>query len=353
MQITSTINAEILRQIGNNQGRNSEVYLAYDPQLNGEIALKEIPLHKFNHIDEYFLEAQRYYDNKHPRVAPVLYACKDAQNVRIAMPYFRNGSMQDYIESGPLTTRKLIEWSQQFLSGLHHIHSNGYIHFDIKPTNILIADDGSAMITDFGQTREMNHLGVAQNPPMYIWHLAPETLQSGSSTIHTDIYQSGLTLYRMCNGDPFFQEQRSGITHPMVLRESILNGSFPNRNKFLLHVPDRLRRVIRKALAEDPSRRYQSAIELANALGQVSHLLDWQYEKTQNRVRWYQKNVEHTFEIVLLYNQPENRWYVEGTTTRNAPLSTPRRRNAWCGGPFRTTLQGERFVASIFREMEG
>lgn len=353
MQITSTLNADILRPIGSNQGRNSEVFLAFDPQLNGEIALKEIPIQNFTHFDEYFLEAQRYYANKHPRVVPVLYACKDSQKIRISMPYFRNGSMQDYIDKVPLTTRKVIEWSQQFLSGLHHVHSNGYIHFDLKPTNILIADDGSAMITDFGQSREMNHLGVAQNPPLYMWHLAPETLQTTSSTIHTDIYQSGLTLYRMCNGDPFFQSQRSNITHSLILRESVINGIFPNRNKFLPHVPNRLKRIIRKALSKDPANRYQTALELANALGQVSELLDWQYEKKQNGARWHYKNIEHMYEIVLLYNQPDKRWYVEGTTTKNTPSSSPRRRNAWCGGPFRTELQAERFVARIFKEMEG
>lgn len=352
MQITSTINATILQRIGNNQGRNSEVFLAHDPQLNGEIAIKEIPTSSFSDVNQYFEEAQRYYANKHPRVVPVLYACQDANKVRISMPYFSNGSMQDYISNGPLTTRKVIEWSQQFLSGLHHVHSNGYIHFDVKPTNILVADDSSAMLTDFGQTRQMNHLGVAQNPPLYVWHFAPETLQYSSSTVHTDIYQSGLTLYRMCNGDPFFHRQRSLINNRFVLMDAVLNGRFPNRNAFLPHVPSKMKRIIRRALLLDPSRRYQSALELAMDLGQVSKLLDWHYEEHPDKLIWQYKSVEHMYAIVLLYRPTDNNWYVEGTTKR-LPNSQPRRKNQWCGGPFKTKLQGERFVASLFREMEG
>lgn len=352
MQITSSINATIIRPIGTSQGRNSEVFLAHDPQLNGTIAIKQIPLSSFTNVAEYFAEAQRYYANKHPRVVPVLYACQDLTTVRLSMPYFANGSLQDYIATVPITIRKTVELSQQFLSGLHHVHSNGYIHFDVKPTNILIADDGSAMLTDFGQTREMDHLGVAVNPPIYIWHFAPETINTRSSTLHTDIYQSGLTLYRMCNGDELFQSQKSRYNSTFLLRDAILNGKFPNRDAFLPHIPSRMKRIIRKALSLDPARRYQSALELAMDIGQVSNLLDWNYESLPMTTRWHKQTIEHMYAIVLSFKQTENRWYVEGTTTK-LPSSAPRRKSSWCGGPFRTKLQGERFVASLFQEMEG
>lgn len=163
MQVVSEILSKKIKQIGIGQGRNSKVYLAYDPQLDGEIVIKEIPLNKFNDPAKYFTEAQNLYKNKHPNVMPVMYACKDNDYIRIAMPYFKNGSVQDYLNKAPLTTKQLIYWSFQFLFGLHYIHSNGYIHYDIKPTNLLIHDDGSVMLSDFGQAKPTNILGVAEN----------------------------------------------------------------------------------------------------------------------------------------------------------------------------------------------
>lgn len=352
MDITSTINATIIRPIGNNQGRNSEVFLAHDPQLNGTIAIKEIPVTSFSNVSEYFLEAQTYYANKHPRVVPVLYASQDASKVRLSMPYFIKGSMQDYINTSPLTIRKTIDWSQNFLSGLHHVHCNGYIHYDLKPTNVLIADDGSAMLTDFGQTREMNHLGVATNPPLYLFHYPPELFRNTHSTLLADIYQSGLTLYRMCNGEPFFQNQKNKYTNSYSLRDAIISGAFPNRNSFLPHIPDKMRRIIRKSLLLDPAKRYQSALELTNDLGKVSKLLDWEYIDNTTEIRWNKRTIEHLYAIVLLYDKSNNNWRVEGST-RKLPAIINRKKNSWCGGPFRTRRQGEGFIANLFREMEG
>ena len=349
MQITSAIDAHIIQQIGALQGRNSSVFLAWDPQLNGNIALKEIPIFRFNNVNDYFKEAKILYENKHPRVAPILYACTDVDKVRIAMPYFGNGSLQDHIASRPLTVRKIIEWGQQFLSGLHHVHINGYIHYDVKPSNILIADDGSAMITDFGQSQKVNAYGVANNPLIYIYHFAPENLQQSTSTIHSDIYQCGLTMYRMCNGEPFFNEQKNAIPRALLAQE-ILSGRFPNRDKFLPHIPRRLKLIIRKALAMNPADRFPTAHDLSLALSQVGNNLDWQYEDNTTTKKWSYKNMEHVFEIVLQYNNIGKCWEVNGTQRRISDGLT-RRKNAWSGA-FRTQKQANSFVDKIFKEME-
>jgi len=347
MQVVSTIIAEKICQIGKGQGRNSEVYLAHDPQLNGKIALKEIPINEFPDSTKYFSEAQKVYQNKHRHVVPVLYAARDTDKIRIAMPYFKNGTVQDVLNKEYLTVNQILIWSYQFLLGLHHIHSNGYIHFDLKPSNLLIHDDGSVMVSDFGQSQEVNDLGVAENPRMYLMHFPPEVFLYSKSTKQADIYQAGLTLYRMCNGDEFFKSQKPLDVYE--LRDKVLNGKFPDRKKFLPHIPSRLKRIIRKALKVDPSERYQTAMDMINDLGQVDPLQDWKYFKLQNGVKWISRNYDHQY--VIKIEEIKGSWHIIGYTIRLAD-GLKRLRKSWCGGPYNTYLQAMDAASKIFKRME-
>lgn len=345
--VISKIEATKQKRIGVGQGRNSEVFLCHDPQLGGPIVLKEIPLKEFNHPDEYFREAKALYTNSHPNVVPVLYAGKDVDFVRIAMPYYDKGSLQDKLAVSTIPAREIIRISQEFLSGLHHVHINNFIHFDIKPSNILFNDRGNAVLADFGQSRMANNLGVSSVPPLYIRHIPPEALQYSHVTKQADIYQAALTLYRMCNGSAFFDNQK--ITSDF--ESQIIDGKFPRRDKFLPHVPKRLKTIIRKALSVDPGYRYQTSIELADELGQINSLLDWQYYQRQDKHIWLQTTSDHEYfvEIVFL---PNNRFEVSGRVIRRHD-QLQRKRKAWCRGEFATLKQAFNSVNEIFRELEG
>lgn len=353
MKVISEIIATKIRNIGTGEGRNSEVFIAEDPQLGGEIALKEIPLSQFSDPALYYLEAQTLYANRHPRVVPVLYACQDANYIRIAMPYYENGSLNKILKQRPLTIRKSIEYGQNILAGLHHIHSNDFVHFDIKPTNILIHQDGSAMISDFGQSRCTNNLGVAEIPPMYSFHIPPECFSCNASTKQADIYQTGLTLYRMVNGNKFFKNQiptnSAGSCDFDKLIELIIRGNFPNRNSFLPHVPRRMKRVIRKALNIDPGDRYQTALEMADALGQVDTLLDWEYNENANTCSYCLGNNIHRYTIEATLKN--NLWFINGFTERLSD-GLRRVRNPWNGGPFKTQKQVYEYLQKLFLDME-
>lgn len=355
MEITSIIKADKISLIGNNQGRNSEVYLAHDPQLGGYIALKEIPLTKFNSPTDYFSEARTLYANKHPRVVPIMYACQDCDFVRLTMPFYKNGSVQNIIEHNPLTVNQIITWGQQFLDGLNFVHINGFVHFDIKPTNILISDDGSVMLADFGQTRFIDFLGTALIPPLYPAHVAPEIFGNTRTTKLTDIYQCGVTLYRLCNGDRVYKQQFFKYVDSLgnlvpEYAEAIKMGKFPNRNYFLPHIPKKLKKIIKKALNIDPSKRHQTVLELMNDLGRVSNLLEWKYIYQDNIIKWIKNTVEYTYEIMLSYRKENKLWFVYGRTIRKID-NTSRNRNSWTSkGGFRTLKQAEKFVSDIFEE---
>jgi len=162
------------------------------------------------------------------------------------------------------------------LAGLAHIHLRGYIHFDVKPSNVLFSDVNKPMVADFGQSREISATGVVTVPPLYRNAQPPETLNTGTATALADIYHVGLLMYRALNGDPFFTSQLPA--HPVILRTQISKGKCPDRRRFMPHVPSRLRTLVRKALRVKAAERFQTATEMMDALSRVSLGLDWSVE---------------------------------------------------------------------------
>src|SRR5439155_21098494 len=94
-----------------------------------------------------------------------------------------------------------------------------------------------------------------------------------------DIYQAGLTLYRMCAGESEFVRQAE--VHHVGSDEgaSIRSGAFPERNRFLEHIPSRLQKVVSKALDLNPALRFSNVLEMMNELALVDESLDWHYQQ--------------------------------------------------------------------------
>src|SRR5205085_8644968 len=127
---------------------------------------------------------------------------------------------------------------------------------------------------DFGQCCKIGPGGVVTKlPPMYRFALPPEFYKSGVATIHSDIYHMGLLLYRAANGDAEFNAQKP--PNDSELERRTIRGKFPDRNRFLPHVPTQMRTVIRKALQIDPAHRYDSATAMSAALASVPVRFDW------------------------------------------------------------------------------
>jgi serine/threonine protein kinase len=159
------------------------------------------------------------------------------------------------------------------LGALSQIHVANLLHFDLKPSNILFSDTDVPMIADFGQARLIDPSGLAAAPKMYKWGIPPEVLTHHVGTVESDIYQAGLTLYRLFNGEPHFKLQCSRLTSSWA--EAIEKGRLPDRGNFLPHISPGIRRVIRRALKVNPTQRYHSAIEFQDALSRLELPLNW------------------------------------------------------------------------------
>lgn len=271
MQVNTELTFDLTRDIGG-QGANSDVFLAHDRQLNGQIVIKRVPRARFNRPDEYFAEARILHDVQHPHVVEVKYACQDQDYIYLAMPHYPNGSLQTVMESRTLTVRDIVRYGLDFLKGLHHVHTRGLVHFDVKPNNVLVDASDKAALTDFGLAKYVDPLGLADQPDVYLSHQPPEAFVSTTRGAESDIYQSGLTLYRMCVGLAAFEDQWNQVTDDEI---AITTGTFPDRSSYPPHTPSRLRNSISRALALDPAQRYPTALDLMNDLGRVDEWLDW------------------------------------------------------------------------------
>lgn len=285
MKVVANIEYTKVQRIGVGQGMNSEVYLADDPQLGGRIAVKEIAKANFgNNVAAFFAEAQTMFSAAHDNVVPVQYACATKDHVCIAMPYYAAGSLQDRIDAQPLSMAEVIRVGDAVLNGLAQIHMNSFIHFDVKPSNVLFGRHDTPLVADFGQSRRIGPKGIVQVPPLYFHIMPPECMLGGVGSSACDIYQAGILLYRCVNGDPFFKQQVPNTDAELQART--VAGTYPDRDSFLPHVPLRLRKLIRKALEVAPQDRYQSATEMADDLAQVPVGLNWSVAHAGASTTW-------------------------------------------------------------------
>ena len=297
---------DLQEEIGH-EGKNSQVFKSHDPQLDAELVIKQIPKTSLPGTDEYYEESGVLYLSSHPNVVPIHYACEDNDNIYLAMPYYSNGSLNELMNQRFLTVREIVRYASQFMSGLHNIHSKQLIHFDIKPDNILISNQGEALLSDFGLTKQTAINGYAGQDRMYGKMAPPEAFANGDEyTTAFDIYQSGLTLYRMCVGnDEFYHQFNAYDVQGNFDRDRFIfdvrNGDFPNRDIFPEHIPRRLINVVRKCMHTNIDERYTAAIHVINDLAGIDgNDLDWQYKLTPAGERvWSKVSDSRSYELFI------------------------------------------------------
>ncbi|WP_373019982.1 serine/threonine-protein kinase [Thiomicrorhabdus sp.] len=313
---------DILEEIGF-EGKNSKVYIAYDHHLGADLVIKKVQKKAFNGQEElFFEEAKTLYLSSHQNVVPVHYACKDPDHVYIALPYFQKGSLKANMAQKVFTVREIVRYASQFLSGLHNIHSKGLIHFDLKPDNILLSNNNEALVSDFGLAKHTNALGLASPDGFYNKHVPPEVLVTTAFTNAFDIYQVGLCLYRMCNGERDFEQQFAKYANPdktlniAEFTKDLRAGNFPDRTHFLEHIPEKLRKVIRKCLAVDPDERYDTVIDLTNDLSSIDgNELDWQFSENGQVRQWDKHSDNRVISITVDQNNKSHATKTIGART--------------------------------------
>jgi serine/threonine protein kinase len=246
---------ELLDLLG--EGATSEVYRARDKALGREVALKVLKpslVADGSAFERFVKEAQAASGLFHPNIATVLDMDTADGRYFIAMRYFPGQSLDKILKSGPLSWPDTARLARQIGAALDYAHGQGFLHRDVKPGNILRAEDGNFILTDFGLTRAMagsgltSHTGVVLGTPAYI---APEIWNGQPATPATDQYALACVLCESLTGQTLF----AGDTPAAVMTRHVLKGpelpaAWPEG------VPAGVTDVLRRALAQNPAERY-------------------------------------------------------------------------------------------------
>ena len=275
---------ELGRKLGN--GFFGEVFLGQDG-IHGEVAVKVLA-RKPNHSDDdwrriresFLAEARHLKRATHRNVVQVfsIEEHSDGNSIRFCMAYCPGGSLQAPYDAGPMTLAAVRKAGTEVLLGLAALHARQMLHRDIKPGNILLDAAGVAQLGDFGLVTDDLLLGYGSIQG-YFDHSAYEIWHGRGTSVRSDIWALGMTLYRLLHGKAWYEES----VRP---REVVREGGFADRLSWLPHVPRSWRRVIRKMICDDTASRYASAGDAMSALARLPIEPAWTARVTPDLIRW-------------------------------------------------------------------
>jgi serine/threonine protein kinase len=257
----------LIKKIGN--GKFGQVWLARDVTLDQDVAVKVLDSSMSSVADD-LGEAKIGSNLNHKNLVKVQYADvishKGQECVVIAMDYFEKGSIVNKLNSERfLPLVEVIKYMEGILSGLEYLHGRRIIHGDVKPQNILISNLDVGVLTDYGISCQFITSGPVPAKNAYNLHIAPETIGTGRISVQTDIYQVGMTAFRLLNGFDCFQQVYDD-NGQVKYEELVCKGKIAQQIPYLTFIPRNLRTIINKALDVDPSKRFQTAVEMRRAL---------------------------------------------------------------------------------------
>ena len=252
---------EIIKSIG--EGGMANVYLAYDTILDRRVAIKVLRGDLSG--DEKFVrrfqrEALSASSLSHPNIVEMYDVGEDNGLYYIVMEYIEGKTLKQLIKKrGSITLSEAIDIMLQLTDGISHAHDSYIIHRDLKPQNIMIREDGSIKITDFGIAMALNSTQLTQTNSVMgsVHYLPPEQASGKGSTIRSDIYSMGILFYELITGQLPFKGDNAVEIALKQMRDEI-----PSIRKQNSAIPQSVENVIFKATAKNPKNRYTDAKEM-------------------------------------------------------------------------------------------
>ncbi|CAN5173500.1 Stk1 family PASTA domain-containing Ser/Thr kinase [soil metagenome] len=248
------------------RGGMATVYVANDLRLDRRVAIKIMHGHLAD--DEAFRErfvqeARSAARLAHPNVVSVFDQGSDSDMAYIVMEYLPGMTLRDLLKDyGRLTTEQTLDIMEAVLGGLAAAHKAGIVHRDVKPENVLLADDGRIKIGDFGLARAASaNTATGQALLGTIAYLSPELLTRGVADARSDIYASGIMMYEMLVGEQPYQGEQ-----PMQIAFQHANETVPAPSAKNPTVPVEVDELVVWATSRDPDSRPHDARQMLDAL---------------------------------------------------------------------------------------
>jgi len=249
----------LLERIG--RGAFGEVYRAWDTRLDREVALKLLPTDgsSGNHAASAIIHEGRLLARvRHPNVVTIHGAEQIADQIGLWMEFVRGHTLEQILDQRKVVSAaEAVDIGLELCRAMSAVHGAGLLHRDIKTHNVMRAEDGRIVLMDFGTGRELDDDASSDlaGTPLY---LAPEVLEGQQATVQSDIYSLGVLLYHLVTGSyPIHARTVHGVrrAHERGERTAVQTARHD--------VPPKLARVIERAIALRPERRYQSAEALS------------------------------------------------------------------------------------------
>ncbi|HLI69349.1 MAG TPA: protein kinase [Ktedonobacteraceae bacterium] len=272
---------ELCRRIA--QGGMAEVYLGYDRRVRRQVAVKVLYGRDESFVRRFEREALAVGALAHNHILPLYDFGEQSPWYYLVMPYVDGCTLRDYLfRHKQLTLEETASFLSQIASALQYAHDHGVVHRDVKPSNILLRQDGYAYLVDFGLAKAiqgaevLTSVGAMVGTPEY---MAPEQ-SNGLSDYRSDIYSLGIILYQMLTGQlPFLAESPVAVSLKHI-------QSTPTPPRMLNDaIPQSIEDVILKAMAKDPTDRYQAASALSTTFWKAlqQEMFKRHAEKGENR----------------------------------------------------------------------
>ena len=254
----------LIRLLG--KGNQSEVYLAHDPHLDRDVAIKTLQFasnaEQAANMENLLAEARTVSRLLHPNIVTLFDAGEHAGQPYLVFEYVNGPTLAQVLKSeGPVPPTRAAELAAQILDALGYAHSKGIVHRDIKPSNILLGANGVARVMDFGVAGRIDSKdaksGYLMGTPVY---MAPEYIAHEEFGPKSDMFSFGMMLYELLTG----QYAVRGKSIEEVMRR-IVSETIAGPSKHNPKIDERLDDLILKALRKDPAQRFEDAWKMKNA----------------------------------------------------------------------------------------
>ena len=251
-------------------GGMATVYLGVDTRLDRTVAIKI--MHAELAADEDFVarfirEARSVARLSHPNVVAVYDQGSDGHNLYLAMEYVPGRTLRQLlIERGQLSPRESLDIIESVLAGLAAAHQAGIVHRDVKPENVLLAEDGRVKVADFGLARSMTGTSHTKTGVLMgtVAYLAPEQVTANVSDARCDVYAAGVMLFELLTGSqPHTGESALAVAYKHV------NDTVPAPSGLVPGLPQALDALVALSTSRDPGLRPANASQFLGAVREV------------------------------------------------------------------------------------
>jgi serine/threonine protein kinase len=257
---------ELRRILG--QGAQSVVWLAFDPRLEREVAIKLMKVGEgasIADIPQWLQEARHVSRLSHPNIVPVFEADVQDLHPYLVFEYVPGQTLADLIAGrGAMPAVEAADLMVNVLDALAAAHAAGVIHRDVKPSNVLVDESGRARVMDFGIAAPVQDGRPDVQRPAYTGtpgYMAPEVAQGQAATPAVDVFSAGMVLAEMLAGQPLVAERDPYRAVYRILHEPLTLPATVAPD-----VDDALRGIVMRAIDRDPAQRHPGAQAFRDAL---------------------------------------------------------------------------------------